>query len=184
MSPTRTRRAAPLLAVFASFAAFGGAAALLDPGLRPGPARPPLAPEDAAGVLGALVDFQRIYQDFFATGGVPALLDEFPATKEVKHQLFRDIGFVRDAGLVLVQDLATATLVEVERTGEDRAEALTYEEWNWVFQRAADRVPSSEIKGLGQGFRYRLRKDGGRWIVTAWEPEDIPAPPDDEGRKW
>lgn len=182
---TRRRYQGPIAALVASFAAFVFAAALLDPGLRPARLGKTLSGEDAAGVLAAIVDFQRIYEDFFATGGDPALLDAFPASREVKHQVFRDVGYVRDAGLVFVQDLASATMVEMLRTGPDTAEALTYEEWNYIFQRDGDRTPASELKGMGQGFRYRLHHEGKRWIVTAWGPEDVPPPPsDDRRRKW
>lgn len=184
MIPGAHRTLRALAAALLSTLLFAGAAALLDPALRGAPADPPLSDAEEAAIQGALVDFQRIYQDFFATGGAPALIDAFPATREVKHHLFRDIGFVRDAGLVLVQDLATATLVETRRTGGDTAEALVYEEWNHVFQRASDRVPVSTVKGLGQGFRYHLRREAGRWVVTAWDPEDVARPALDDGWHW
>lgn len=173
-----------LAATAASFACFTVAVALLDPGLRLSRTGVQLSIEEEAGVLGSLVNYQRIYEDFYASGGNPALLDVFPASREVKHQIFRDIGFVREAGLVLVQDLAMATLVRVSRTGPQAAEAVTYEEWNHLFQRAEDRVPASQLKGMGQGFRYRLEREGKRWIVTGWELEEVPRPPDDGRRKW
>ncbi len=171
-----------IVAVLASAAAVAGAAWRLDPGLRP--VRHDLSVEDQAGVLSALMDYHRVYEDLYATGGDPALIDAFPATREMRHQVFRDIGFVRDLGLVFVQDLATATLVRTSRTGRAAAEAVTYEEWNYVFQRQEDRVPTSDVKGMGQGFRYRLRHDGTRWVVSGWDPEDVPKPPDDGRPKW
>jgi hypothetical protein len=74
--------------------------------------------------------------------------------------------------------------MEAVRTGRDSAEALVYEEWNYVFEKASDRKPASKLKGMGQGFRYRLRLVDGRWIVVGWEAEDIEAPGREEGRKW
>jgi hypothetical protein len=125
-----------------------------------------------------------VYQDIFASGGRPDLIDAFPATRDVKHRVFRDIGFVRTAGLVHVQDLASATVVEVARTGRGSAEVLVYEEWNHLLQRQDDRAPASPLKGMGQGFRYRLGIVDGRWLVTGWDVEDVEAPPRDEDRKW
>jgi hypothetical protein len=159
----------------ASLLAFASTAALLDRA-RWLPARTALSPDEEAEVLGALVDFHRVYEDFFATGGRPDLLDAVPATTAAKHQVFRDLGFVRDAGLVLVQDLARATVLEAHATGPDAAEVVVFEEWNYEFQRAADRTAVAGAKGLGQGFRYRLRREGGRWLVAGWDPEDVPAP--------
>jgi hypothetical protein len=171
---------APALAGVVCFAA---AAALLDPGLRGGGAGA-LAEADRAAIRAALDDYHRIYQDFFASGGVPALLDEFPASKDVRHHVFRDVGFVRDAGLVLVQDLATLTVVADRATAPDRAEVDTFEEWNYVFQSAGDRKPASAPKGLGQGFRYSLRREGTGWKVLGWDLADVAAPAADGGRRW
>ena len=177
-----TGRAA-LLAV-ASCAAFAAFAMVLDPGLRPSRRAAPLRPEDDAAIRAALASYQRIYQDFHASGGGPTMLDAFPATPAVKHEIFRDVGFVRDAGLVQVQDLAAATVREVRSTGRDTAEAVVLEEWNYVLQKADDRRPASKLKGMTQGFRYRLSRVGAGWLVTGWDPEDVEAPPASGERKW
>lgn len=184
MRPIPGRRWAALLAPLLSGLAFAGAAALLDPELRPSRPGRPLSAADEQGVLEALVGYQRVYQDLFASGGRPDAIDAFPASRDVKHHVFRDIGFVRDAGLVHVQDLASATVLEAVRTGRDTAEALVYEEWSYVLQKASDRAPASRLRGLGQGFRYSLRRLDGRWIVTGWEIEDVAPPPREEGRSW
>lgn len=183
MRPGSTRRLTALASVAASVAAFGVAAAVLDPALRP--VRPgALSARDEQAVRETLALFQKVYQDFYASGGNPGMIDSFPATKDVKHHVFRDIGFVRDGGFVLVQDLATATLVEARRTGPDTAEAVVHEEWNYVFQKRDDRKPLGDLKGLGQGFVYGLRRERGRWIVTSWDLKDVARPAENEGFKW
>jgi hypothetical protein len=166
--------------ILAGLAAFAATASVLDPALRPRRN----GPVDDAAIRAVLVDYQRIYEDFFASSGAPALLNEFPASKDLKHHVFRDVGFVRDAGLVLVQDLATMDVREVRGMGDGVAEAVTYEEWNYVFQLADGRKPASQLKGMGQGFRYRLRRAGGAWKVVGWDLADVPAPPRDPERKW
>jgi hypothetical protein len=166
-----------------SVAAFA-AAAWGDPSLRPERPGAALALADTEAVVEALAEYQRVYQDLFASSGRPDLIDAFPASRDVKHHVFRDIHFVRDAGLIHVQDLAAATVLEVVRTGRGRAEAVVFEEWNYVLQQAGDRRPASGVKGMGQGFRYRLRREGGRWLVAGWEPEDVTPPPQPGGRQW
>jgi hypothetical protein len=129
-------------------------------------------------VLQTLDLSRRIYADFFASGGAAALLDEFPATRGVKHRIFRDIGFLRDRGVLQIQDLADAIPVRVERMEEGTVEAVVYEEWNYLVQYAADRRPASEVLGLGGGFRYLLSRDAsGRWTITSWEPVPMTKPP-------
>lgn len=183
-STTRQTAIAFAGAIVAGMVAFAATAAVIDPALRVRRSAP-LAPGDDAAIRATLRDYQRIYQDFFASGGVPALLDEFPASKDVKHHVFRDVGFVREAGLVLVQDLAALDVREVRGTAAaGSAEAVTWEEWNHLFQLADDRKPASRIKGLGQGFTYRLRRAGGAWKVTGWELTDLVAPAGDGERKW
>lgn len=179
--PQGTRRAA-LLAI-ASCVAFAAFATVLDPGLRPlGRAR--LSPDDEAKIREVLSEYQRIYQDFHASGGGPAMLDAFPAVATLKHEIFREIGFVRDSGYVLVQDLAVAEVRELRATGPDAAEAVVAEEWNSLLQKAEDRKPASRLKGMSAGFRYRLRRTAVGWIVTGWDPEDVPPSPPKKERQW
>lgn len=84
-------------------------------------------------------------------------------------------GFLRNNGLALVQDLAEAHVVDVRRSGAD-VELVQYETWNYVYQRLSDRQPVSQLSGLGQGFRYTLRRQDGRWTVVAWDLDEVPEP--------
>jgi hypothetical protein len=169
----------------ASLLLFAGTAAIFDRD-RLSPARPdaPVGEEERQWILGALSDFQRVYKDFFVTAGGVAMLDACPATTEVKHRIFMDIGFLRDAGLVLVQDLAEVTVLDVRRDGADGAEVRVYEEWNYAYRRMADGSVAREVRGLGQGLRYAMRREGSRWLVAGWLPEEGARPPRDEGFKW
>lgn len=133
-------------------------------------------------VLATLSLFQKIYTDIHVTGGAPALIDEFPATKGIKHRVFREIGFLRSAGLVQVLDLAQSVPISVERNGDGRVEAVCYEEWNHVVQRAGSRDPVSRPRGMGAGFRYLLQREGARWIVAAWDPVEVEPPAQTTGR--
>ncbi len=164
------------LASAAVFAVAAGRSAPVAARLRHG------APSEAdrKAILETLRLFNRVYQDFYASAGGAAMIDVFPASTDVKHHVFRDLGFLRDAQLVLVHDLAELTPVEVRETGADSAEAVLFEEGNYLYQHP-DRSPAMNEKGLGQGFRYRLRREHGRWIVTHWEYADVTPPSRGEG---
>lgn len=127
--------------------------------------------------------FNSIWRDFYATGGIPTMIDAMPATKMVKHGIFRDTGFLLQNERYLVYDLARAVPLEVTSDAPDRAEALLWEEWNYVYQERATRRPMAQVKGMGQGFRYGLARHDGRWAIDRWAPEDVPAPAG-EGFVW
>jgi len=120
--------------------------------------------------------YNRILSDFYASGGVPSLLDKFPATRSVKHGVFRDLGYIKSAEKVLVYDHAATTPVRITFTAPGRAEALVFEEWNFMYQSSADRKPVSRPQGLGRGFRYTLVRDRAGWLVDGWDPVDMAEP--------
>jgi hypothetical protein len=158
--------------------------AWLDGLSRPVPeAKRPLTGDERAEVLEAVRLFNAIWRDFYATGGIPTMIDAMPATKMVKHGIFRDTGFLLQNERFLVYDLARAVPLEVTSGAPDEAEVLLYEEWNYVYQDRATRKPVTPVKGMGQGFRYELARNGGRWAIHAWAPEDVPGPPA-EGFVW
>lgn len=167
----------------ASFALFGGLAWILDRDPPPSAmsaelakAWKPAGDAQIAEVLAAIVSFNKVYQDFYATGGDPRLIDAMPAAKGVKHQIFRDLGYLRDGGRILVMDEAETLPVLVESDGAEGARATVYEEWNFVYQDAATRRSVTEIKGMGHGFRYTLKRSAGRWQIESWDPLTIPRP--------
>lgn len=167
-----------LLAPAASVLAFVAVALAADGDLLRGRGFPRRLEEpQRAEVVATLRAFQRYWADLYATGGAPDLLNEFPGSPEVRHQLFRDLGFLGDSALVLVQDLATFDPRSVEWTGPQTAEAVVAEEWNFAYQRLPSREPLSRVKGMGTGVRYTLeRRPDGRWWVTDWRSEPSAAP--------
>ncbi|HSN15987.1 MAG TPA: hypothetical protein VLT61_15245 [Anaeromyxobacteraceae bacterium] len=173
MNPAAALRRTPLALTAASIAAFALVAWRLDPELvRGGPRPEPLGEPDRSAVEGTVRAFQRYWEDLFASGGIPTLIDELPGSPEVRHQIFRDLGFLSDEGLVLVQDLASLQVRALERTGPRTAEAVVAEEWNFTYQRAADRKPLTKVRGLSVGMRYSLEKRrDGVWWVTGWKSE-------------
>lgn len=168
------RRTAALGWTLASALAFAAVAWRVDGALSGRGYPAPIEGRERGELEETLDVYHRIYQDFFATGGEPALLNEFPATRGVKHHVFRDLGFLRGAGLVHVHDLATARTVSATATGPDVAEVVVFEEWNTELQNASDRSPAGRFAGLGQAFRYTLVRNGAGWLVASWDLENVP----------
>lgn len=120
--------------------------------------------------------YNKILSDFYASGGIPALLNEFPATTSVKHGIFRDLGYIKSAEKVLVYDHASTTPVRINFTAPGRAEAFMFEEWNFMYQRSQDRKPVSKPQGFGRGFRYTLVRERSGWLVDGWDPVEMAEP--------
>lgn len=131
--------------------------------------------EDKKQIELTIKTYNKILADFYASGGNPGLINIFPATKQIKHEVFRDLGYVKSADRVLVYDLATQTPYRIKLTGPGRAEAQFYEEWNFMYQNI-DRTPKTMPLGFGRGFRYQLVKEKGQWLVQDWDPD--PTVPD------
>lgn len=130
---------------------------------------------DKRAIEESLVLFNKILTDIFVTGGDPKLIDEMPASKNVKHFIFRDIGFLGGKGLLLVLDQATMEIMSFELERDDVL-ARTFEEWNYSYQETGTRKPVSEVKGMGQVYLYRLRKEEGSWRIVSWDLENAPPP--------
>lgn len=133
--------------------------------------------DEKKALLATLKVYNKILQDFYASNGVPALIDNFPAAKVIKHEIFRDLGFLRQNDRVLIYDHAETTPMEVKITDPVTAEVLLYEDWNYAYQRLRDRKPNSLVKGTGHGFRYYLQRGRRGWMVMKWDAEEVKAPP-------
>lgn len=129
--------------------------------------------EEEEAIRKTLKLYNACFQDFYASAGMPAKLDEFPAAKPVKHELFRDIGFLAENRRVMIYDFADQTVRKISLVAPGKAEVEMAEEWNYLYQKQADRTPITKVRGFSQGFRYTLRQMNGRWLVVDWEPIDI-----------
>lgn len=126
----------------------------------------------SAEIESTLKLYNACFQDFYASGGQHAKLDDFPAAKPVKHELFRDIGFLSNNGRVMVYDAADVKVLKLRMTSPKKAEVDVFEEWNYLYQQLPERTQLTKVRGLGQGFRYSMQQVRGRWLVLDWEPMD------------
>lgn len=117
--------------------------------------------------------FNKIFVDLYVSGGVPIRLNDFPASKQLRHELFRDIGYLRNKGFVLIYDMADLVFLKIERPSPRTAEVTTYEEWNYLYRKYKTRELAQSIKGMAAGFKYFLVKRKGRWLVVNYLPADV-----------
>lgn len=135
---------------------------------------------DEAAIVRALEKYNAIFTDLYATSGVPAMLNEFPASKRLRHELFKDIGALRNRKTILVYDMASMDVREVKTISPSMAEATVFEEWNYGYQNADTRLPVGPLKGMGRSFKYVLVKMGGEWMVADYFPADSDGVPEGE----
>lgn len=114
--------------------------------------------------------YNKILMDFFATGGNPSLIDEMPAAKILKHEIFKEIGFLSANQRVLVWDLASFKIEDVKFYGFKKAKAMVLEEWNYQFQDLFTRKPFSDVRGRTVKVEYDLRKVKNKWMIFEWSP--------------
>ena len=108
-------------------------------------------------------------QDFFASDGDPAMIDRCPASKILKHEIFKEIGMMRDNGRIAVCDLASSKIERLRFTAPDQAEVTTREMWALQYQ-TSDRKPTGPITSFERIVTYRLKKGEKGWRVMTWEP--------------
>ncbi len=136
------------------------------------------APVDAGEIRNAISFFNKIYTDILVSDGVPAMLNKMPASKQIRHELFRHIGYLREHGLILVMDMADMKLISINSPADNIVEAVTFEEWNYLYQELGTRKLARAIKGMGYGFRYTLINSPEGWKIVDFQPEDVEAEPD------
>jgi hypothetical protein len=129
--------------------------------------------QENEAIKGSIDLYNKIYTDLYTSNGVPLRLDDFPASKQLKHELFQNLGYLRSNELVLVFDMASLVVKEIKRPSSAIAEVTVFEEWNYVFQNTQTRATARSIKGMGQGYKYILRKFNGEWLVIDYFPADV-----------
>lgn len=131
-------------------------------------------------IKSTIVKYNKIFTDLYVSDGGISMLDEFPSSVKLKHEIYRNLDFLRARKLILIYDMADSRFVDINVLNPYYAEAVVYEEWNYLYQERMSRNIVSSIRGFGHGFRYYLRKVKGRWLVIDTEPVDM-EPPEKHG---
>ncbi len=132
--------------------------------------------EEEASMRQTVLLYNKILTDLYASDGQTLRLDDFPASVILKHELYRDLDFLRSRGLLIIYDMADLTFMKLKMRSPFLAEVEVYEEWNYIYQKNPSRKIVSSIKGFGQGFRYILKRQKTGWLVIEVIPVDIKEP--------
>lgn len=134
---------------------------------------PAFTPQEEDAIKATVHLYNKIYTDLYVSDGATLRLDDFPASKFLRHEIYKNLGFLRDRNALLVYDMASIEFVDIKGLTPDRAEAVVFEEWNYQYKNRKTRVPTSRLKGMGKGFRYLLSRDSDRWKVIDYTPADL-----------
>ena len=128
---------------------------------------------DEALIKETVLFYNKAISDIYTSGGVPAMLNELPSSKQLKHELFKDVNYFYSKGAVIVYDMAGLVFKDIKLTSPNTAEAITFEEWNYVTQKIKTREMLRIPKGMDAGFRYFLVRDKGGWLIVDYIPADV-----------
>lgn len=134
------------------------------------------AKKEEAAIKEAIILYNKIFTDLYASDGQTLRLNDFPAVKRLRHELYRDLDFLRARGLLLVYDMADLTFIEIKRPSPLIAEVITFEEWNYIYKKSPSREIASSIKGMEAGFKYFMQKQKGDWVVVDCIPVKVKPP--------
>lgn len=108
--------------------------------------------------------------DFYATGGNPALIDDIPSSKFLKHEVFKEIGYLSSMGYLQILDLYDFKIKRMEFEDTKKVKVEVEEDWNFQRQDFETRKPLSEIYSFKFKAIYILKKIKEKWIVEEWQP--------------
>ncbi len=117
--------------------------------------------------------YNSCFVDFHDSGGVPERLNDFPAVTQLRHEVFREMGFLAANQRIMIYDSAEQKVLKITFISPGKAEVDVIEEWNFLYQKLKDRKPFTKIRGFSQGLSYKLGQVRGQWVVQEWEPKEI-----------
>lgn len=130
--------------------------------------------EDRRDAANSVYLFRSVSAHLYASSGDARFADRLPASPQVTNEIRGDITYVRRNGRIETPKLVRIEFLASDVTDQTRAEVTTREYW----------VTEHHFTGGGEAepprsditySRYRLNKDGSRWIVIAWDPVDPPS---------
>lgn len=127
---------------------------------------------DRRDAANAVYLFRTLSSHLYASGGDARFGERLPASKAIVDELRADVDYLRRNNRI-----ETPRLVRIEFLGSDvagdSAEVRTREYWvteiHWP-----DGSPAEPARSDLEFGRYRLTRDGSRWVVGAWDPVDAP----------
>lgn len=119
--------------------------------------------------------FRTLSAHWYATDGDARFGERLPALAPLIEELRGDIAYVRRNGRSEMPRLMRIEFLSSELPSESAAEVTTREYWvtefHWLGGGESDATRSDLLYA-----RYRLHREGARWIVDAWDPIEPPPP--------
>lgn len=122
--------------------------------------------------------FRMMSAHWYGSGGDRRFEERLPASQPLIEELRSDIRYLEQNGRIETPRLMRIEFLSSDVTSENSAEVKTREFWVTEFHWRAGGV-SDESRSDVLFARYRLQKDGSRWLVAAWDPQ---SPPEQEAR--
>ncbi|GFE57398.1 hypothetical protein AOG1_12780 [Geobacter sp. AOG1] len=136
--------------------------------------------KESAQIQETIQRYNKVFTDLYVSDGQVMRLDDLPVRTVLKHEIYRELDFLRAKELVLIYDMASLKFVSTKFMSPFSAEVTTFEEWNYVYRKGAERKQAGKVKGLGSGFRYHMIKQQGGWKIADVDPVKIASEEKDE----
>lgn len=140
--------------------------------------RPPAAPQTNDARKDEVVDAVRMVRalasHLYASDGDARFAERLPASQALVDELRGDVRYVRNNGRIESPQLVRMDVRNVSVHG-DTAEVETREYWITSYAWASGGGRSDATRSDIIAARYRLAREGSKWIVTAWDPIDAEA---------
>ncbi len=138
---------------------------------------------DAAQVEDELVatvkEFDKLYVNFFTSGGDLSRLHEFPAANLVKRRIVQEINSWSEKDSIFSHDRYMFEIKDVRHFRADRGYVETAESWMYLLRNLNTGKRAKGSKRADIRVRYILYKLDGQWRVEDFEvyniEDDIPA---------
>ncbi len=128
---------------------------------------------DKRAAAQAVHELRTLTAHWYGTSGDRRFGERLPATQPVIDELRSDIEYIRRNGRIETPRLMRLEILDVDVTSDSAAEVRTREFWvtefHWINGGESDPTRSDVVFA-----RYRLMRDGARWVVSAWDPVEPP----------
>lgn len=125
--------------------------------------------QEISGIKNTIKLFSATVAGLYASGGIVAGLNTFPAEKLVKRRILQDIRMSKNEGKLYVMDRDKSKVNDIKLFSPDRAIAVVDEDWFGVYQNSVTRRQISGKKANLITVRYFLKKMWGKWVIVDYE---------------
>lgn len=128
--------------------------------------------DDRTAAVDAVGSTLTLLGHLYRSGGDSRFVERIPATGTVVSEFTDDIEYLRRNHRAQDPTLQRLEIVSVQPAGPDRVEVATREYWihrvHWIGSMEESEPARSQVLAA----RYLVARDGRRWIVEGWRPDE------------